>query len=102
MKNLLFFSSNQNKIKEINYLFKSIDLKILSLNDFQKIAEPNEKYSGFAENAKTFVSDKFDAAQQKMKNAKESVKRKMLDAAALARDVGTKAKEALSGAWDAV
>ena len=58
--------------------------------------------SGFAENAKTFVSDKFDAAQQKMKNAKESVKRKMLDAAALARDVGTKAKEALSGAWDAV
>ena len=52
MNTLLFFSYNQNKISEIKKLFKNNKIKILSLNDFPKVSEPNETGKFFAENAK--------------------------------------------------
>ena len=52
MKELLFFSHNDYKIKEINFLFKNLNVKLLSLNDFPKIKEPEESGDTFEENAK--------------------------------------------------
>ena len=52
MKELLFFSHNDYKIKEINFLFKNLNVKLLSLNDFPKIKEPEENGGTFEENAK--------------------------------------------------
>ena len=52
MKTLLFFSNNQNKIKEINKFFFNEQIKILSLNDFPKINSPEETGKKFIENAK--------------------------------------------------
>ena len=52
MKELLFFSHNQNKIIEINQIFKSKKIIIQNLNSYQKIKDPVEKGKSFAENAK--------------------------------------------------
>lgn len=52
MKKLLFFSHNQNKIIEINQIFKSKKIIIQNLNSYQKIKDPIEKGKSFAENAK--------------------------------------------------
>ena len=52
MKNLLFFSSNQNKIIEIKKIFKIRNKKILSLNDLPKIKIPKETGRTFVDNAK--------------------------------------------------
>ena len=52
MKNLLFFSSNQNKIIEIKKIFKNRNIKILSLNDFPKVKTPKETGNKFTDNAK--------------------------------------------------
>ena len=52
MKNLLFFSSNQNKIIEIKKIFKIRNKKILSLNDFTKTKMPKETGEEYVVNAK--------------------------------------------------
>ncbi len=52
MQNILFFSNNAAKVKEIKYLFNSIKLNILSLEDFDVALEPKEVGRSFAENAK--------------------------------------------------
>ena len=52
MKNLLFFSSNKNKISEVKKLFKGSGVKLYSLDDFEKIKEPKETGDTFAKNAK--------------------------------------------------
>ena len=52
MKNLLFFSSNQDKIIEIKNIFKNRNKNILSLNDFPKVKMPKETGSEFIVNAK--------------------------------------------------
>ena len=52
MKNLLFFSSNQDKIFEIKKIFKNTNKEILSLNDFPKIKIPKETGREFVDNAK--------------------------------------------------
>ena len=52
MKKILFFSNNDNKIKEIKNLFKSLPIKIYSPKDFGLINEPKESGGTFAENAK--------------------------------------------------
>ena len=51
MKDLLFFSHNQKKIKEINQFFKSNNIKLKNLNLLPKIREPNEVGKTFSENA---------------------------------------------------
>ena len=52
MKKILFFSHNNNKIKEVKKLFEEIEIDILSLHDFPNILEPKETGSSFEENAK--------------------------------------------------
>ena len=52
MKNLLFFSSNKNKIIEIKKIFKIRNKKILSLNDLPKTKIPKETGREFVDNAK--------------------------------------------------
>ena len=52
MKNLLFFSSNKNKVSEVKKLFKGSGIKLYSLDDFEKIKEPKETGVTFVENAK--------------------------------------------------
>ena len=52
MKELLFFSHNQNKIIEINKIFKYNKIKIQNLNFFQKIKDIAETGKSFSENAK--------------------------------------------------
>ena len=52
MKNLLFFSGNQDKIIEIKKIFKNRNKKILSLNDFPKVKMPKETGREFVVNAK--------------------------------------------------
>ncbi len=52
MKEIIFFSNNKNKYLEISKLFKDIPIKILGLNNFDKIKSPNENGLTFKENAK--------------------------------------------------
>ena len=52
MKEIIFFSHNKYKIKEILILFQKSNFNILSLNNFPKIKEPEETGSSFEENAK--------------------------------------------------
>jgi len=48
----IFFSYNQNKIKEIKKLFFKSKVKIISLNDLPDTKEPREIGDSFAANAK--------------------------------------------------
>lgn len=52
MKEIIFFSNNKNKIIEISNFFVEKSLKILDLNNFDKIISPNEIGNTFEENAK--------------------------------------------------
>ncbi len=52
MKEILFFSTNKGKIKEIKKLFVNIPTKVLSLNDFNFNEEIEENGKTFFENAK--------------------------------------------------
>ena len=52
MKEIIFFSNNKNKINEISNYFNEKSLKILNLNNFEKIKSPNEIGNTFEENAK--------------------------------------------------
>ena len=52
MKNILFFSHNQKKIIEINYIFRSSGINILNLNSFNEVREPKETGRSFSSNAK--------------------------------------------------
>ena len=51
MKELLFFSHNKFKIKEVKQILQSSKIKILTLNDFPEINEPKEIGRTFKENA---------------------------------------------------
>ena len=52
MKKIIFFSHNDNKIKEVKKLFEETEINILTLYDFPNISKPNETGSTFDENAK--------------------------------------------------
>ena len=52
MKDILFFSNNKDKIKEICSLLENHPYKILNLNNFEKIVSPSETGTTFEENAK--------------------------------------------------
>ena len=52
MENILFFTNNKNKVKEINKILKTYDINILSKNEFLELKEPAETGKTFAENAK--------------------------------------------------
>ena len=52
MKEVVFFSNNQNKITEILKLLNSSNLNILSLNDFKQTPSPKETGKTFEDNAK--------------------------------------------------
>tara|TARA_Y100001970_G_scaffold60628_1_gene77122 strand:+ start:715 stop:1302 length:588 start_codon:yes stop_codon:yes gene_type:complete len=52
VKEIFFFSNNQNKIQEISNLFIKFNYKLLSLNNFKDIASPLENGKTFKENAK--------------------------------------------------
>ncbi len=52
MKKIIFFSHNNNKIKEIKKLFEETKINILTLHDFPNISIPKETGSTFEENAK--------------------------------------------------
>ena len=52
MKEVLFFSHNHNKYKEIKKIFTHSNIKIHNLNLFKKIKEPKETGNSFAINAK--------------------------------------------------
>ena len=52
MKEIIFFSNNKNKIKEISNLFIKFNYKLLSLNDFKKTESPIENGKTFKDNAK--------------------------------------------------
>ena len=52
MKEIIFFSNNKNKIKEISNLFIKFNYKLLSLNDFKNTESPIENGKTFKDNAK--------------------------------------------------
>ncbi len=52
MQELIFYSNNINKIKEVSNIFKSIKVKIFSPRDFKLDHEPKEIGYSFASNAK--------------------------------------------------
>ena len=52
MKQLLFFSNNENKIIEIKKIFYKFNLQLFSLNDLDINDEPKENGKTFEENAK--------------------------------------------------
>ena len=57
MEEIIFFSNNKNKYIEIAQLFKDIPIKILNLNNFDKIKSPDENGITFKANAK--IKSKF-------------------------------------------
>ena len=52
MKNILFFSNNTNKLREIKDLLKNLLITVLSPNDLGIDFEPKEVGKSFSENAK--------------------------------------------------
>ena len=52
MREILFFSNNIHKIKEIRNLIKSLKIRLYSPNDFELKKEPKESGNSFAENSK--------------------------------------------------
>ena len=52
MKEIIFFSNNENKIQEISNLFIKFNYKLLSLNDFKNAVSPIENGKTFKDNAK--------------------------------------------------
>ncbi len=60
MRQLLFFSNNENKIIEIKKIFLKFNLKLFSLNDLDINDEPKENGKTFEENAKIKSDYGFD------------------------------------------
>ena len=52
MRKIIFFSHNDNKIKEVKKLFEETGINILTLHDFPNMLKPKETGSTFEENAK--------------------------------------------------
>ena len=52
MKKIFFFSNNDDKITEINNLFKRMPIEVLSIKNFNLQGEPKENGKNFVENAK--------------------------------------------------
>jgi len=52
LKEILFFSNNKDKVREINKLFKTVEIKVYYPKDFGVSYEPKELGESFAENAK--------------------------------------------------
>jgi len=52
LNKIIFYSNNNDKIKEINNLFKKLSIKVFSPKDYGITLEPKEVGSSFAENAK--------------------------------------------------
>jgi XTP/dITP diphosphohydrolase len=52
VKKIIFFSHNNNKIKEVKKLFEETRINILTLHNFPNISKPKETGSTFEENAK--------------------------------------------------
>ena len=52
MRQIFFFSNNENKIVEIKKIFNNFSLELLSLNDLNISEEPQESGQTFEENAK--------------------------------------------------
>ena len=51
MNELIFFSNNKFKIREVKQIFVYKKIKVLTLKDFPKVKEPNESWNSFNENA---------------------------------------------------
>ena len=51
MNELIFFSNNKYKVREVKKIFIGKKIKILTLKDFPKISEPDENGKSFRENA---------------------------------------------------
>jgi len=51
MKKIIFATSNQHKVKELQHIFSSLKIKILSLPENIKNPQPLENGTSFAENA---------------------------------------------------
>ena len=60
VEEVLFFSNNKKKIIEISNLFLNESIKILNLNNFDKIKSPEEVGNTFRENAKIKALYGFD------------------------------------------
>ena len=52
MKEIIFFSNNNNKIKEVKNLFSTQYFNLYNLNNYKKIKSPEETGKSFSENAK--------------------------------------------------
>ena len=52
VKKIIFFSHNDNKIKEVKKLFEETGINILTLHDFPNMLKPKETGSTLEENAK--------------------------------------------------
>ncbi len=52
MSEIVFFSNNDNKIKEIKKIFSNVNIKISSSKEYNLFKQPVESGKSFAENAK--------------------------------------------------
>ncbi len=65
LEEVLFFSNNKKKIIEISNLFLNESIKILNLNNFNKVRSPEEVGKTFEENAKINALYGFDVFKKK-------------------------------------
>ena len=65
IEEILFFSNNKKKIIEISSLFSNESIKVLNLNNFNKIKSPEEVGKTFEENAKIKALHGFDTFKKK-------------------------------------
>ena len=65
VKEVLFFSNNNKKIIEISNLFSNDSIKVLNLNNFDRIKSPQEVGKTFEENAKIKALYGFNIFKQK-------------------------------------
>jgi XTP/dITP diphosphohydrolase len=65
IEEVLFFSNNKKKIIEISSLFSNESIKVLNLNNFNKIKSPEEVGKTFEENAKIKALHGFDTFKKK-------------------------------------
>ena len=65
LEEVLFFSNNKKKIIEISNLFLNESIKVLNLNNFDKVRSPEEVGKTFEENAKIKAFYGFDVFKKK-------------------------------------
>ena len=65
LEEVLFFSNNKKKIIEISNLFLNESIKVLNLNNFDKVRSPKEVGKTFEENAKIKAFYGFDVFKKK-------------------------------------